>query len=66
MIKEHVTGFQHLGLPVTKIEQSVSFYERLGFSVIMSTTLPDRHRTDSGQDDEAGRLRAGVVPVGRR
>ncbi len=40
MIKEHVTGFQHLGLPVTKIEQSVSFYERLGFSVIMSTTLP--------------------------
>ncbi len=40
MIKEHVTGFQHLGLPVTNIEQSFAFYERLGFSVIMSTTLP--------------------------
>ncbi len=40
MIKEHVTGFQHLGLPVTNIEQSLAFYERLGFDVIMSTTLP--------------------------
>ncbi len=40
MIKDHVTGFQHLGLPVTNIEQSLSFYEQLGFTVIMSTTLP--------------------------
>ncbi len=40
MIKEHVTGFQHLGLPVTNMEQSLAFYERLGFKVIMSTTLP--------------------------
>lgn len=36
----NVTGFQHLGLPVTDLERSRSFYARLGFTEVMATTLP--------------------------
>ena len=39
-IKDNVTGFQHLGLPVTNLEKSKRFYAQLGFTEVMATTLP--------------------------
>ena len=32
-LSENVTGFQHLGLPVSDIEKSITFYTKLGFEV---------------------------------
>jgi catechol 2,3-dioxygenase-like lactoylglutathione lyase family enzyme len=32
-------GIQHLGIPVTNLEASVSFYARLGFTKILSSTV---------------------------
>lgn len=40
MLSERIKGFQHLGLPVTSIETSRAFYERLGFREAMTRTLP--------------------------
>ena len=40
MMGDNITGFQHLGLPVTDIEKSKAFYTRLGFSEVMHRELP--------------------------
>lgn len=40
MLSARVTGFQHLGLPVTDLQRSQAFYVRLGFRQVMATTLP--------------------------
>ncbi|WP_319415675.1 VOC family protein [Marispirochaeta aestuarii] len=32
-LSDTISGFQHLGLPVRDIEESIAFYRRLGFSV---------------------------------
>ena len=34
-------GLQHLGLPVTDLEGTISYYEKLGFQVIHRTEVPD-------------------------
>jgi catechol 2,3-dioxygenase-like lactoylglutathione lyase family enzyme len=34
-------GIQHLGIPVTRIDSSSLFYQRLGFTVEFSTTLKE-------------------------
>lgn len=39
MFGNHVLGFQHLGLPITDLNQSKTFYEQLGFHEIMATVL---------------------------
>ena len=36
-IAKHLTGIQHLGLPTNDIEKTISFYEKLGFTVAMRT-----------------------------
>ncbi|BCY18083.1 MAG: VOC family protein [Chloroflexi bacterium] len=36
-----IRGLQHLGIPVTRIDRSSLFYQRLGFTVEMSTTLKE-------------------------
>lgn len=40
MLSARITGFQHLGLPVTDLQHSQAFYIRLGFHQVMATTLP--------------------------
>lgn len=37
MIKELVTGTQHLGLPTADLDQTLSFYQGLGFRVAYQT-----------------------------
>ena len=36
-IGSHVTGMQHIGLPTNDMEQTLAFYEKLGFSVAYRT-----------------------------
>lgn len=36
-----IRGIQHLGIPVTRLDRSSLFYQRLGFTVEMSTTLKE-------------------------
>jgi catechol 2,3-dioxygenase-like lactoylglutathione lyase family enzyme len=36
-----IMGIQHLGIPVTRIDRSSLFYQRLGFTVEFSTTLQE-------------------------
>lgn len=39
MLTDNVKGFQHLGLPVTNLARSQTFYESLGFRPVFGTTL---------------------------
>ena len=41
MDKRHILGFEHLGIPSSNIERTISFYEKLGFSVVMRTNDPN-------------------------
>lgn len=41
MDKRHILGFEHLGIPSSNIERTISFYEKLGFSVAMRTNDPN-------------------------
>lgn len=34
-----INGFQHLGIPVTNLEQSIEFYAKLGFANVMESTF---------------------------
>jgi catechol 2,3-dioxygenase-like lactoylglutathione lyase family enzyme len=34
MIKEYSTGLQHIGIPACNLDESVAFYETLGFTVV--------------------------------
>ena len=40
-ISENVTGFQHLGVPVSNIEKSIEFYSRIGFKVLSRYELQE-------------------------
>jgi catechol 2,3-dioxygenase-like lactoylglutathione lyase family enzyme len=40
LLLNNLTGPQHLGIPVTNLEKSRTFYERLGFRQVMSADLP--------------------------
>jgi len=40
LLLNNLTGPQHLGIPVTDLEKSRQFYERLGFRQVMSADLP--------------------------
>ena len=41
ILEGNITGFQHLGLPVSDMETSTGFYEKLGFSVSSEELLED-------------------------
>ena len=34
---KHITGLQHIGLPTNDLEETVAFYEMLGFQVAFRT-----------------------------
>lgn len=36
-IKNYCTGIQHIGIPTNDIEETISFYESLGFHVALAT-----------------------------
>lgn len=39
LLKNNFSGLQHLGIPVTNLDQSVSFYARLGFTRVLSSQV---------------------------
>ena len=39
-IAAHVNGFQHIGIPTNDLEQSIEFYEKLGFAVARREDIP--------------------------
>lgn len=47
MIDLKINHLQHIGLPVTKIHRSQSFYESLGFQCVMKNTFI--HENEEGQ-----------------
>jgi lactoylglutathione lyase len=53
-----IRGIQHLGIPVTKIDRSSLFYQRLGFSVEFSTTL-----TENDGDTRVAMLKNGSLTI---
>ncbi len=40
-IAENLTGFQHLGLPVSDIEKSIEFYSSIGFKILSRFELQE-------------------------
>lgn len=38
-MKEYITGIQHIGLPTQKLEETLCFYEALGFERSFQTSL---------------------------
>lgn len=40
-IKDFCIGIQHIGIPTNDIEETIQFYERLGFHVILATRNND-------------------------
>lgn len=53
MIKEYITGLQHIGIPTRDFEKTVAFYESLGFEKYM--------QTKNGDDDVAFLRLKGLV-----
>jgi lactoylglutathione lyase len=45
LLLNNLTGPQHLGIPVTNLEKSRTFYERLGFRQVMRVDLPERNES---------------------
>lgn len=41
LLKNNFRGIQHIGIPVTNLEQSVSFYTRLGFIRVLTSEVPE-------------------------
>lgn len=41
MLKDNFQGLQHLGIPVTNLEQSVSFYFKLGFNHVLTAQVTE-------------------------
>jgi len=53
-----IRGIQHLGIPVTRIDRSSLFYQRLGFTVEFSTTLQE-----SDGNTRVAMLRTGSLTI---
>ena len=45
-IKDNLTGIQHVGIPTNDIEETVAFYEKLGF--VRLGTVPQGFLLDDG------------------
>ncbi|MCI1659660.1 VOC family protein [Bifidobacterium psychraerophilum] len=39
----YITGIQHVGIPTTKLDETIAYYEKLGFTV--AGTFPNRDST---------------------
>ncbi len=44
-LNENLTGFQHLGIPVSNIEKSIEFYSTIGFNVLSRYELQENGGT---------------------
>lgn len=40
-VKDFCTGIQHIGIPTSNIEETIAFYEQLGFHVALQTKNGD-------------------------
>lgn len=38
-----IVGLDHIGIPSRNMDKTISFYEKLGFSVSLKTTNPNNH-----------------------
>lgn len=45
LLTGNFTGLQHIGIPVTNLEKSIEFYEKLGFMPIMSSSFENENGT---------------------
>lgn len=36
-LNDYVTGVQHIGIPTNNIDETISFYKSIGFSIVMET-----------------------------
>ena len=36
-LNDYVTGVQHIGIPTNNIDEPISFYKSIGFSIVMET-----------------------------
>ena len=36
-LQDNATGFQHIGFPTNDLQETIAFYEKLGFSVALRT-----------------------------
>lgn len=39
-LKENLVGLEHVGIPTADIEKTIAFYESLGFTVALRTSIP--------------------------
>ena len=39
-LKENLVGLEHVGVPTADIEKTIAFYESLGFTVALRTSIP--------------------------
>lgn len=57
LLENNFNGLQHIGIPVTEIQRSVTFYRRLGFQPVMEKTFPE----GDGETTAFMMQRAGVL-----
>ncbi|MBN0987661.1 VOC family protein [Amphritea pacifica] len=57
LLENNFNGLQHIGIPVTDIQRSITFYRRLGFTVVMEKTFPE----GDGETTAVMMHRAGVI-----
>jgi catechol 2,3-dioxygenase-like lactoylglutathione lyase family enzyme len=43
MIRQFITGIQHIGLPTNDMNATAAFYKKLGFETVFETVLPDEN-----------------------
>ena len=44
MVSDYIAGYQHIGIPTDKFEESVKYYHGLGFSDMFDDVTPDGNR----------------------
>ena len=40
-IKNNISGLQHIGIPVSNLEETITFYESLGFKIDLKTEIEE-------------------------
>lgn len=62
--QELISGLQHIGLPTNDIEETIAFYEILGFKVVYRTVNPNRQESESqSAGEQVAFLRLGDIII---
>lgn len=60
LLKNNVTGLQHIGIPVVNLKESIEWYSRIGFEVAHQKNIVD---TDGNSKVNAAFLRLGDLTI---